>query len=328
MIIQNENAFFAYLSLYYDKPHWKFFFPYENGVYELPVGVIVFFFLNRINRIKDDGQMDFSKYDSRIVKQIKAKNYDKEVWHSCYDELISVLENLSVMDESEKYRAYKIYCQLAYFLVNNFDWQEWMFGVKSVNKTDEIINTNYKLSDVILFRGNRIDMKGLPYACYEVAGFEYLFILDLWEMMFNPKAEILVKQCKYCKDFFFTNTNQRKYCSDCTEPKQYNRIKNAKQKKDESKRYCKLITDILYRRDERGTELQAFLNENQYYKDILKGRQVEPNSDYQDIKTEAEYLSWLKKYHAMIKRKRGRKHGETDETSKRNGSDHESQGKT
>lgn len=317
----NENAFFAYYSLYSDYPHWRFWFHHSKEVAQLPIGVIVFYFLNRINRVKGDGQIDFSKYVDLIPKDFDHVHYDVNIWRVCYDNLLEILEHLSGMKESEKHRAYKKYCQLAYFLVNNFDWEEWVSYADSCEKADEIVNKNYKLPEVIAFRGNRVDTNGTPYACYEVAGFEYLFILDLWELMFNPNAKIIIKQCEHCSDFFFTITNQKKYCFDCSEPKKYNRIKNAKQKKDESKRIYKLITDIFYRRDEKSPELQAFLNENQYYKDILNGKKVEPNPEYLNIQSKEEYLSWLKAYHASLIRKRGRKNGKTNETSERNGSD-------
>lgn len=338
MIINDDNAFYAYLSLYSDKPHWQIGFPNEVEVHKLPVGAIVFIFLNRIKRIKEDGRMDFSMYEPHIAEEMKTEIFDQEVWYTCYDEMIQIIENRFEMNADERYRAYKTYCQLAFFLVVNLDWDEWISFAESCKKTYEINCPYYIYTDVIVSRGNRVDIKGLPYECYEVAGFEYLFILDLWELLFNPNVESRVKQCPNCHEFFYTTTNQQKYCLDCKEKKKYNRIKNDKQKEDEAKVLSKRISDILYRREKAmmtrdgneypSQEYQDFLDENQYYKDVLKGRQVESNPDYQDIKTEAEYLSWLKKYHAMIKRKRGRKHGETDETSKRNGSDHESQGET
>lgn len=326
--MNTENAFFAYLSLYSNEPFWKILFPNTQETSKLPVGVIVFFILNQINRIKDDGQIDVSVYADLIPKESAPEFYEVEKWRACYDGLLSILEHLSDMEQSEKYRAYQKYSQLAYFLFNNFDWEEWASFADNCEKPAEVVNTNYDLSDVIVFRGKRIDENGLAYSCFKVAGFEYLFLLDLWELMFNPNASILVKQCVYCKDFFFTITNQRKYCSVCSESKQYNKIKNAKQKEKETKRYYKLITDILRNRDEIGEELRAFQNENQYYKDVLKGKNVESKPDYLDIRTETEYLDWLRDYHKRIQRKRGRKHGKTNEASKRNGSDHKGNGQT
>ena len=111
MYVDNENGFLVYLSLYSDDPHWRFWFHHTNEFARLPVGVIVFYFLNRINRMKDDGQMDLSKHFIHITEDTDYTIYDTETWRTCYDELIAILDHLSEMSVSEKHRAYKIYCQ-------------------------------------------------------------------------------------------------------------------------------------------------------------------------------------------------------------------------
>lgn len=322
MILSNDNAFFSYLSLYSTMPHWKLMFPYDNEnnkLYEIPVGAIVYFILNRVKMIKDDGQIDYSKYASIMDIEIDHKPYDREKWLRFYYDLIYLIDQKTEMPKPEKYRRYRIYNQFAFFLLNNYDFDEWISFAEDCETSGEITNPNYNLSDVIEWRGYRNTEDGTPYSSFWVKGFEYLFILDLWELLYNPNVEIKIKKCKYCDLFFFTNTNQRKYCCDCSESKQYNKIRNEEQKKDEAKRLCKLISDILYKRDPRGAEYQSFLNENQYYKNRLKGKNVESNPNYKDISTEDEYKQWLTEYHEKIKVRKGHIYGKTNETCKRNG---------
>ena len=83
-----------------------------------------------------------------------------------------------------------------------------------------------------------------------------------------------------------------------------------------------MICDILYKRDETSTEYRAFLDENQYYKDRLKGKPVNVNQNYRNISTEKEYIQWLAEYHEKIKVRNTHKRGTSNETYKRHGNEH------
>lgn len=330
MNVSESIDFYAWLFQESESPHWKIMFCDDNNkiTYEIPVGVLVYFVLNRVNRIKDDGQIDFSKYADILDANTVHQPYTKDEWLHYYDELLDLIEHKSEMHPAEKARAYRVYSQFAYYLLNNFDFDEWIDFAETCEIPAKITNPNYKLYDVIKWCGNSCDENGTPYISYWIKGFEYLFILDLWELLYNPNANLEIKKCKYCNDFFYSLVKQRKYCCDCREQKQYNKIKNDEQKKDEAKRLCKLICDILYKRNPTGKGYQDFLNENQYHKARLKGEIVKANSNYPDIKTKEEYLQWLIEYHERIKIRKGRKNGKTDEASERDGSDHEGIGQT
>lgn len=298
----------------------------DEEMHEIPVGFIVFCVLNRVNRIRDDGYIDFSEYIKNTEQLIEYHPYDKKAWDEYYNKLIDLIEQKSEMASPEKYRMYKIYNQFAYFLLNGYDFDEWICFANTCEHSGEIINSNYKLSDVIEWRGFIADKDGTPYIGYWVNGFEYLFMLDLWELLYNSNIDIKIKKCQYCCDFFITNVNQRKYCFECD--KQSNKIKNEKQKSFESNRWNKKIRDILYKRNETGSVYRDFLNESQYYRDRLKGKPIEVNPNYKKILTEEEYIQWLKEYHEQILIRKRAKHGETNETCERNGSNHEGIGQT
>ncbi len=325
-----SSDFYAWLSQNSESPHWKLTFCNDESMqaFQIPVGVIVYFVLNRVNRIKDDGQIDFSKYADVLDGDAVHQPYHKDEWLQYYHNLIELIEHKSEIHPAEKARAYRVYSQFAYFLLNNFDFDEWIDFAETCEIPAKITNPNYKLYDVIKWCGNSCNENGTPYISYWIKGFEYLFILDLWELLYNPNAKIQIKKCKHCGDFFFSLVKQRKYCCDCTEPKQFNKIRNQEQQKDEAKRRCKLICDILSKRVDENEAYRAFLDENQYHKDRVKRKEVEINPNYPDITTEEEYLQWLIEYHERIKIRKGQTNGKTDETCERDRSNHEGIGQT
>ena len=81
------------------------------------------------------------------------------------------------------------------------------------------------------------------------------------------------------------------YCKDCS--KQRGKI-NGINRKDNKERYLhKRINDKLtyYNLDN-----SDFLNESNYYWDIVRGKSVEFNPTYRnDIKTMSDYMTWLNK---------------------------------
>ena len=313
---ENNECINANLSLFDKDPHWKLYFP-QDGVYKLPVGGIVYIYLNQIKKIKSDVSMDLDN----IAKKSLKENLDNQYWDKCFDDIVCAINNLSKFSASEKNWIYKKYSQLAFFMINDLAWDEWEAVCDDfMDRPDKITASyyNYSFSEKIVFLGNHV-LDDSPYASFKIAGLEYLYILDFWELLFNPHEKTRTLQCSCCGMFFYAGTNnQRKYCPDCKDNK-YSKIKYINHKKDETKKYAKKIGDILSRRKRMMTESRyeypsdeynEFVLENQYYKDIIKGKDVERKPEYKNIQTKEEYLTWLKNKHASLIRKRGRKKNE------------------
>lgn len=312
--------FYAWLSQDTTSQHWKLMFCSDENKEQqtIPVGYIVYSVLNRVNKIKDDGQIDFSEYPDifDIDKDVDFPLYKKDEWLKYYNDLIRLIKHSSELSFNEKEKIHKIYGQFAYFLFNNFDFGEWIDFAETCDTSAEITNPYYAIYDVIKWCGNSIDESGVTYNSYWVKGFEYLFILDLRELLYNPHYnEIKIKKCEYCGDFFFTFVNQRKYCFDCSDLDKKNKIRYYERKNDKAKHRCKQICDMLSKRNDNGVAYRLFLDENQYHKNRIKGKSDEVDPDYPDIKTEKEYLRWLNEYHEKIKIRKGKADGETIETS-------------
>ena len=340
--MDSENTFLAFLPVSSELPVWELQFDINapnlsENTYSIDVGMLVWFVIKRVNMIQFDGSMDFSEYNKILGNTFNKYQYmySKAEWKNYSNNLLNIIKKRNKMTPQEKFRQYKIYRLFAFFLLNEgMDFEDWLDYTKELN-TNEINYPMFNFSDAIIWKDNVL-RNDILYRAYEIKGMEYLFMLDLWELLFNKNTSLEIKQCQHCGNYFKPSYGQMRYCDKCREPHQYKKIKNEEVKEDEAKRISKQIRDLLFKRydNKKGTieesiahnEYTSFLNEDQYHKDVLKGKAVEKKDEYLEITTEEEYLSWLKDVHAQKQRKRGRKNGKTNETSKWDGSDNESIG--
>ena len=131
-----------------------------------------------------------------------------------------------------------------------------------------------------------------------------IFILDFWEFLFNPvyqKTKILV--CPNCKSIFASSNNKAKYCEVCKQPEIMGKIRYANRKANKARKLHHDIATLSYSLNTKENDVSnSFLNESNYYWDIVQGKNPEKIKEYSaKIKTEADYMKWLEKKYEEIK---------------------------
>lgn len=119
-----------------------------------------------------------------------------------------------------------------------------------------------------------------------------MFAADLYHVLVSGLAGI-PRLCPRCGHIFYPN-NKSKYCDDCK--KDSPSIRNEKRRQSvryyHKKVYDKITQSKKYDDDFRN----AFMNESNYYWDIVQGKEVVTNPLYHErIKTESQYQKWLEK---------------------------------
>jgi hypothetical protein len=132
---------------------------------------------------------------------------------------------------------------------------------------------------------------GTPCEKWQVENFWDIFILDFWEVLTNPKIGKF-RVCKECSCLFLSNNNNATYCDLCKKNIAKIRYKNRKRNKE---RYLhKNILDYLYLIDESKNMSNEFLNESNYYWDVVRKKSVEKSLIYTEkITTKKQYMQWL-----------------------------------
>lgn len=153
--------------------------------------------------------------------------------------------------------------------------------------------------------GYRIGSNGNKYEAFKLNGFGEFFALDLWEMLFNPNLSIIIRQCKYCGDFFKANSKKFEYCEECREIKDI--INNKQYRQNPIYKLKKSIIEKLQRN--RKFEYQdalrgKFETEFNYYYDMIKTGEsaITPLPTYRnDIKTQDDLIKWLEDYEDSVR---------------------------
>lgn len=119
-----------------------------------------------------------------------------------------------------------------------------------------------------------------------------IFASDLYHVLVSGLSGI-PRLCPRCGHIFYPN-NKSKYCYDCK--KDSTAIRNEKRRQSvryyHKKVYDKITQSKKYDDDFRN----AFMNESNYYWDIVQGKEVTINPMYKErIKTEVQYKKWLEK---------------------------------
>lgn len=131
----------------------------------------------------------------------------------------------------------------------------------------------------------------------------YLFYDDLYRLLYNHKA-IKPQSCINCNSLFPAKNSKEKYCLCCRND--IYKINYSKVKSNPAKRLHKNILNyynvVIH---EKGTSetVTKFRNESNYYSAIVQGKKPKTRKlkNYQNIKTESEYISWLENFYQELK---------------------------
>lgn len=131
-----------------------------------------------------------------------------------------------------------------------------------------------------------------------------IFILDFWEFLFNPiyqKAKIHF--CHNCNSMFASSNNKARYCEVCRQPEIMGKIRYANRKANKARKLHHDIATLAYSLNTKENDISnSFLNESNYYWDIVQGKNPEKIKEYSaKIKTESDYMKWLEKKYDELK---------------------------
>ncbi len=248
----------------------------------LEFGSIVFAFLNYINSIhpgEDDDAIDM-----QIHSRLKDKN--RKMWKQHFEAMVYFIKNKKNKTVEERKKFCEEYQYLAHYILYGIEFTEGA----SLPKEE-------RMSFPTIINGYRV-INGERYQWLNVLGYQNLFVLDLWELLFNPKAKCSLVQCEKCSQIFQTTTKNKHYCAECQQSINYAAdYRNNRINKLRKSIRSKLGVNNKYE-DEGFELLSKFDNEYKYYYQIIKfGKTDLPQPENYDpkIKTEKDFLDWLMK---------------------------------
>lgn len=119
-----------------------------------------------------------------------------------------------------------------------------------------------------------------------------MFAADLYHVLVSGLAGT-PRLCPRCGHIFYPN-NKSKYCNDCK--KDSPSIRNEKRRQSVRYYHKKVYDKITQSKKYDDNFRNAFMNESNYYWDIVQGKEVIVNPLYKErIKTETQYKKWLEK---------------------------------
>lgn len=105
--------------------------------------------------------------------------------------------------------------------------------------------------------------------------------------------------CKNCNTTYIRRNPKSRYCADCSQI--YKSI-NDKNRKSTPRGLHKKVSTYLRNSEKFTADEQAqFLNESNYYWDVLMGKIPKDTNKYSDIATIQEYVKWLETKHKEFK---------------------------
>lgn len=303
---------------------WIIFDPQEGFGEEeycvLEFGQCVSIVLNQFSINETD---DLLILDAVIHNELSDKKdnrkMDKTIWDKHFTNIYDFLSELNLKSEKEKYDFYKKYKNILFYLQSGQQFSE--YDTIPNNSSKEYIAEGYTM-----IGEKRLHIR-------YVFGWANMFIMDLEEVLFNPKVKIKFKLCTRCKKYFSTSTAHRLICEECDKNKE---TEINKQFETIKTLYNKIIkkTDLYIKAAKNEIELEnrtkkidSFKKNYAYYFDIVRyGESDKAPSDNFDesIKTPTDLINWLNSFYESIcknKKKEGCENGKTNEESERDGSD-------
>lgn len=298
----------------------------DGNLYSFPFGYFVLRFLNTINSwenkerfirnesawlnpdapgIKDanitdaDGKITNESLGTWYDKNIERAN--KDIWWEEYQSLLNYIKNLNSIRNGDygqpEKGLFSIYENFKYFatMITNTHLYEPI-------TPDRIKKWKNRQNDFIQLIGyGFVGDYNTPCEIYETHEEQDIFIIDFWEYLFNPKTP-KTRVCKECDVLFASNNTNATYCDMCKNDIGRIRYKNRRNNKE---RFLhKTISDQLRLIDE--TLSNNFLNESNYYWDIVQGKIQTVNTSYRDdITTKDDYMKWLEGKKKQYEKKEG-----------------------
>lgn len=245
-------------------------------------------------------------YDECISQNKKMESYKPEYFLLC--EYLRNIDGFRNGENADK-TLFDIYSHFKYFAtVICSDIHEYMPAGKERNDFFDNIYDELLIYKGGCFLGSKNNIKELtPVEQFEFTEMVNIFILDFWEFLFNPvykKAKILF--CPNCNSMFASNNNKAKYCEVCRQPEIMGKIRYANRKANKARKLHHDIATLAYSLNTKENDISnSFLNESNYYWDIVQNKSPEKVKEYSaKIKTEADYMKWLEKKYEEIKAKK------------------------
>lgn len=254
--------------------------------------------------VSKDKMADF--YDECIAGNKKIKEYLPE-----FSLLCDFIKNINGFrnGENPNKALYGIYNRFKYFATCICsDLYSYRPGGKERNEFFDNIYDELLIYDGPAFLEDSGSENGQntmsPVERYEFSEWCNIFILDFWEFLFNPiykKAKLIF--CPNCGSMFYSNNNKAKYCAVCRQPEVMGKIRYENRKANKARKLHHDIVTLAYSLNSKGNDISnSFLNESNYYWDIVQGKKPEKIKEYSaKIKTEADYMKWLENKYEEIK---------------------------
>lgn len=245
-----------------------------------------------------------------VTKERLSKYYDKFVsenktlsWIPEYELMLKYLMNIDIFTKrkTSMQDLFSIYTHFKYF--NTSICSDIFHYEPDRKKRNEYMDKHY--NEMVVYKGAdliTLENGDVVTECFWFQEIFDVFILDLWEFLFNPacrKKKML--KCENCGRLFYSSNNQAKYCDICKQPEIMGKIRYENRKKNTVRKLHHDIVTKLYsigdgKKKSPNEISNAFLEESNYYWDIIQGKEVIPNPLYQErIKTESQYKKWLEK---------------------------------
>lgn len=227
---------------------------------------------------------------------------NKELWWSEYQDLLNLLTKLELVREKENANEYifALYDSFKYFPVHACIKDFFYFTKENRNTYfDEHRDLFVKSAGYEIIK---VGETLVPCEKYFVRDVPSAFILDFWEWLFNPQS-LKIRTCKECGILFCSNNVNATYCPLCK--KNMGKIRYQARKKNVERKLHQEILSMLYTLDDTKELSNAFLNESNYYWDIVSGKDVEKNPAYKKrIKTKEDYMKWLQEQKKAYKKRK------------------------
>lgn len=106
-----------------------------------------------------------------------------------------------------------------------------------------------------------------------------------------------IRICRNCNSSYISQNNKTKYCEVCRQPEIMGKIRYANRKSNKARKLHQEVLTLTYGFAKKpNNDSNAFLNESNYYWDIVQGKKPEKVKGYSNrIKTEEQYISWLER---------------------------------
>lgn len=314
--VADSSILLVFKSIDGSNPQWIIYDtddePKEESTIKIEFGRVVLSWLNQINPIKSDDidtletLLQLELFDGQLDRDILDK-MEKTHWDAHYNNMTSFLMHKKIATMEALYDFFEKYKYFAHYFLSRQSFTENADVPKDCKKPSEILG--YKKFGENFYQKIR------------VYGWTNLFVLDLWELLFNNKAKYKIKQCKNCMNFFRTSDKNRAYCVDCqsivgdTYKVEY---RNSPIHSFRKRILSKLGANAKYKNEAGDKLIEDFKEEFEYYKDIIMfGKSTKPKlSGYSnDVKTEADMIAWLERFEDSIRvyKKRDSTNGKTSD---------------